>query len=541
MKIKLNDFVNGIISLVISQILIKIFGVIYSVYLTNKTGFGDKGNAIYMSGYQIYALLLTISSIGVPNAISKLIAERNGKKDLVNRERIFLIAVYLFAVIGLIGTIFLYIFSDMFANKFLEIPEASLSLKVLSPAIFCVSISSVVKGFFNGINKIKITAKVQFIEQVLKSFLTILLVEIASKYSNNNSEIMAAFANVATTVATFSSMIYIFKEYAKDTNTYEDKIYFPKERIIYIIRNILIIAMPMTLNAILSSLGKNIDSITIVKILKQIIGEDEAIKKYGIISSKIDILVSMPLSFNASIAISLIPEITQLKAKNDINELIRKIKFSFLITLVIGVPYCFGIYSYSNDILTILFPNASEGAILLKISAFGIIFSMLTQTINAILQALGNNKIPVFASIVGIIFKLFSNIYLIPIEGIYEKGAIIGNVLSSIITFWVVYYSLKKKIILDFKLIKLSFKSILGSLIMIIFSLFVKENILKYYINGSSLGLISIGISVMSYVFLVFFMKVFDKEEMFKSIDKSRVARVGSGKSLKNKKKIEKK
>lgn len=541
MKIKLNDFVNGIISLVISQILIKIFGVVYSIYLTNKTGFGDEGNAIYMSGYQIYALLLTVSSIGVPNAISRLIAEKNGRKDIVNRERIFLIAVYLFAIVGLIGTIFLYLFSDIFANKFLEIPEATLSLKVLSPAIFCVSISSVVRGFFNGINKIKITAKVQFIEQVLKSFLTIILVEISSKYSNNNSEIMAAVANFATTLATFFSMIYIFKEYQKNTNIYEDKIYFQKERIIYIIRNILIISMPMTLNAILSSLGKNIDSITIVKILKKIIGEEEAIKKYGIISSKIDILVSMPLSFNASIATSLIPEITKLKARNDIGELVRKIKFSFLITLVIGVPYCFGIYNYSNDILNILFPNASEGAILLKMSAFGIIFSMFTQTINAILQALGNNKIPVFASIIGIVFKVFSNIYLIPIEGIYEKGAIIGNILSSVISFLVVYYSLKKIINLEFKISKLSFKPILGSIIMIFVSLFIKKKFLKNYIKGTALGLISIVISVIIYIFLIFLMKILKKEEVLESAENTSFAVLRNRKCLKNKKKFEKK
>lgn len=542
MKIKLNDFVKGIVLLVISQILIKIFGVIYSVYLTNKTGFGDEGNAIYMSGYQIYALLLTISSIGVPNAISRLIAEKNGQKDIVNRERIFLIAVYLFAIVGLIGTVFLYLFSNVFANKFLEIPEAALSLKVLSPAIFCVSISSVVKGFFNGINKIEITAKVQFIEQVLKSFLTIILVEIVSKFSNNNSsEIMAAVANFATTIATFISMIYILKEYTKITNIYVDKKYFPKERIINIIRKILIISMPMTLNAILSSLGKNIDSITIVRILKKIIGEEEALKKYGIISSKIDILVSMPLSFNASISTALIPEITKLKAKNDINELVKKIKFSILLTLIIGVPYCFGIYSYSKDILNILFPNASEGAILLKISAFGIIFSMLTQTINAIVQALGNNKIPVLASIIGIVFKLLSNIYLIPIEGIYEKGAIIGNILSSFISFLIVYHSLKKIIFLDFKILKLSFKPIFGSLMMIIFSLFIKNNVLKNYIKGNSLGLISIVISVIIYIFLFFSMKILNNGEVLESVENSEFAVLKNGKHLKNKKKIEKK
>ena len=540
LKIKLNDFINGIISLVISQILIKIFGVIYSIYLTNKTGFGDEGNAIYMSGYQIYALLLTISSIGVPNAISKLIAEKNGHKDLINRQRIFLIAIFIFAIIGAVGTIFLYIFSEMFASEILEIPKATLSLKVLAPAIFFVSINSVVKGFFNGINKIRITAKVQFLEQVLKSFLTIILVEIASKYSNNNTEIMASAANMATTIATFCSMLYILKEYRKNLNIYEEKINFPKERMKHIIRNILIISMPMTLNAILLSLGKNIDSITVVKILKRIVGEEEALKRYGIISSKIDILVTLPLSFNASISTALIPEITKLKSVNNINEIMKKIELSFLITVIIGIPYCFGIYYYSNDILNILFPNASSGSILLKMSSFGIIFSMLTQTVNAILQALGMNKIPVLASIIGIIFKVFSNIYLIPIEGIYEKGVIIGNILSSISNFLVVYFSLKNMIHLEFKIFNIVLKPILGSIIMIVGALFIKNNVLKMYIKGSLLGLISIVISAIIYVFLVFLMKMIKKNEMLQSIENSRFAKMQNGKCLKNKKKIEK-
>ena len=89
MKIHITDFFKGILSLVISQIFIKLFGVMYTLYITNKTGFGDEGNAIYMSGYQIYALLLTISSIGVPNAISKLISEKNSIGDYTNSKRIF--------------------------------------------------------------------------------------------------------------------------------------------------------------------------------------------------------------------------------------------------------------------------------------------------------------------------------------------------------------------------------------------------------------------------------------------------------------------
>ena len=75
-KEKKQSFMQGIVTLMFSQIIIKIFGLIYKLYLTNKSGFGDSGNAIYSSAFQIYALLLTISSIGVPNAISKLVSER---------------------------------------------------------------------------------------------------------------------------------------------------------------------------------------------------------------------------------------------------------------------------------------------------------------------------------------------------------------------------------------------------------------------------------------------------------------------------------
>lgn len=132
----MTDFLNGILSLIISQVLIKIFGMIYSLYMTNKTGFGDEGNAIYMSGYQIYALLLTISSIGVPNAISKIISEKKSIKDYLNIERTFKIAILLFAMIGFIGCLALFIGAKYISENILQIPEARLSLMVLSPAIF---------------------------------------------------------------------------------------------------------------------------------------------------------------------------------------------------------------------------------------------------------------------------------------------------------------------------------------------------------------------------------------------------------------------
>ena len=73
---KAEGFMKSVLVLMLSQVFTKLLGFVYRVYLTNREGFGDEGNAIYSGGYQIYALLLMLSSIGVPNAISKLVSEK---------------------------------------------------------------------------------------------------------------------------------------------------------------------------------------------------------------------------------------------------------------------------------------------------------------------------------------------------------------------------------------------------------------------------------------------------------------------------------
>lgn len=105
---KTEGFMKSVLVLIISQVFIKLLGFVYRIYLTNREGFGDEGNAIYSSGYQIYALLLTISSIGVPNAISKLVSEKVAIGDEKGAHRIFKAALITFGLIGLSGTMVLF-------------------------------------------------------------------------------------------------------------------------------------------------------------------------------------------------------------------------------------------------------------------------------------------------------------------------------------------------------------------------------------------------------------------------------------------------
>lgn len=520
MNLKISNFLKGIISLVISQILIKIFGVIYTLYITNKSGFGDQGNAIYMSGYQIYALLLTISSIGVPNAISKIISEKKSIKDTVNEKRILLISIMLFAIIGFLGTIILFFGADIIANNILMIPKAKLSIKVLSPAVFFVSVASVFRGYFNGKDKIQITALSQFIEQLLKSILTIIFVEITDKISNNNTEVMAAAANFATTVATCMSLLLVLKKYINLSKGVVNGYDYKKESISQIIKSILIISIPITTSAILSSIGKNIDSITIVRILKNILGEETAINRYGILSSKVDVLISFPLAFNIAVSTALIPEISKLKIKNDIEGVIQKINLSLTISIIIGIPCTVGMFFYSEQIFELLFPNALAGSELLKIASIAIIFSLLTQTINGVLQGIGKNNIPLIASIVGIALKILCNIILVPIQGIYEKGAIIGNIISSIASFIIVCTIMEKNVKTNFNFITISLKSILSSIVMILASYKMYIVFTNMNINKKICIINSLIIAVIVYFFLIFLNKILKKSKILKVLKK---------------------
>ncbi len=342
MKNKKDTFLKGIFTLILSQIIIKVIGLVYKLYLTNKEGFGDTGNAIYSSGFQIYALLLSFSSTGVPNALSKLISERVAIGDNRGAHRIFKISFFIFAIIGGIGATLLFIYAKNIAVYLIQIPEAEYSLIALAPSIFFVAIIAVFRGYFNGMQNFSVIAKSQSIEQIFKTIFTIIIVEYVSAFSLKNTMLMAAGANLATSVATVTSFMYVFiyfigkrKEIAQDIKSSTN--YIPT-RIRKTIKKIICVSFPISLSSIMSSCNKNIDSFTVVRFLKKFMNEDEAKRQYGILSGKVDTLCMLPLSLNIALVTTLVPSISIANAKNNIKEVREKSKLFLLINFLIGIP-----------------------------------------------------------------------------------------------------------------------------------------------------------------------------------------------------------
>lgn len=523
MKTKKESFMSSVLILMISQVLIKILGLIYKLYLTNREGFGDKGNAIYSSGFQIYALFLTISSIGIPGALAKLVSEKIAIGDTKGAHRIFKIAFVTFGLIGFLSSTILFLGAGYISNTLLQIPEAELTLVALSPSIFFVSISCVIKGYFTGRENLKVTANSHTLEQFFKTVLSVIIVEMVALTTGTDTTIMAAGANLATTLATVLCFLYLYKYYSKMRKEIAFELKRAtknkRTRIIKTIKQILSVSIPMSMTAILGTINKNIDSMTVVRGLKSFLSEEQAKIQYGILSGKVDTLVTLPMSLNMAFATALVPSISSSKAIGDIETIRKRVLFSMLISMLIGMPCMIIMILFAKQILELLFPNATSGAFIYQISCLGIIFIVLEQTISGALHGLGKMLTPAIALGIGVIIKFILNMYLIPINPSDfflggTTGAAISTVVCHAVALTIEFKILSKNINLKLDKNKFIVKPVIACLIMGTIA-YIFNITLFQCLNEKISTMLLILMCVIIYILLLIILRVFSEEEIY--------------------------
>lgn len=520
-KLKKTSFLKNIAILLFAHIFIKILGVINKIYLTNKTGFGDEGNAIYSSAFQVYALFLTISSIGIPNAVSKLISERLAIGDTKGAQKVFKIAILFFGIIGFLLSVILFTFAHKIAYEWIQIPEAELSLLALSPAIFFTSISAIIKGYFNGRENLNVGANSQTIEQIFRTILTIALIEFIAQTTGLDTKVMAAGAAMASTISEITCFAYLYKYYKSVKRDIaveiKNSVNYKYKGIRQTIKEILCVSLPMSISPILGGINKNIDSMTIVRGLKNFMTDTEATLQYGILSGKVDTLVSFPLSFNAAFTSTLIPVVSSAKANGNYERTKKKIEFSMLVSVLIGLPCTVGMIVLAAPILKFLFPNQPSGAFLLQISSISITFLMLNQNINSVLLGLGKTVLPALCTIIGLIIKLVLNNILVPINPSTfilggTAGAATATVIYHIVSYFISIHILKTNLKIEFG-IKNIIKPLIATAMTTIVIIFCYNEFLSIFSEKLCI-IITITISAIVYVILLLILRVFSENEI---------------------------
>ena len=516
------SFLMNVLTIIFAQIAVKLLGFAYRMVITNVPGFGDIGNGYYNFGYQIYTLLLAVSSIGIPNAISKLVAERCALDDYRGAIKVFKTALVLFTFVGLFFSGVMFFFADFIADVVFDTPPTAYTIRALSPAIIFVSVSSVIRGFFAGQQNMHATNTSQVLEQFLKSVSTILIV---LAMAGAKPEYMAAGATLSTTLSTFLSCAYLFCFLGAHKKSISENIKAAppvkiKANALSTAKTILMVSIPISLGSIVASLNRVIDIVTVVRGVKTALSAsfpnaaklgEEAVRLSGILS-KTDILVNLPLALNTAFATVLVPTVAAALALHD-NETARsKVSFSMLISVVIAAPCTAGYIALAQPILSMIYPAASDGGLIFAMVAPTVFFSALSQTMYGSLQGMGKIFTPALSVLCGGIAKLILNLVLIPIPSINIYGAPIGSVVCQAVAFFVSFTVLRKNLKVKLDPVRYFIKPFIASAVMGVCA-FGTEKLLRVFMGrAATLGAIAVGAVV--YFAMIALLRVFRREEL---------------------------
>ncbi len=519
-KKKANSFMKNVVILICSQLLIKVLGLIYKLVITNIPGFGDTGLGYYSAGYQIYALLLTLSSIGIPSVISKLVSERIAIGDTKGAQRIFVVAFRFFTTLGLVLSLALFFGADFIANNILNVPDVAYVMKVLSPAIVFVAMSAVYRGYFSGQQDMKPTSVSQTLEQFLNCVLSITFVYACI---GKDTYIMAAAGNLSTTCAIVITFVYLLRYYKHNKLNTSDSIVSPEKKKSNkeLLKTILGISIPITVSSLISVISGVIDTATVSNCMQiaysDVESSKEALEQIAMsatgILSKVDTLVSFPLAINLAFSTALVPAVSEALAKKDKKTASRRLSFSFFASLIIIIPCALGFIVLAQPILSMIYPTASDGAGVMQIASISMIFTALTQTMTGGLYGVNQSKIPAIAAGLGAVIKFILNMILISYRNIGIYGAAISSFVYQIIVFLICYAVLNRcvKMHITFKAHVL--KPVLSGLGMGIIVYF-SYNLFNSFLGNTISTLISIVIGAVSYCLLILFTKALTKEDI---------------------------
>jgi len=511
---------GNVVMLICSQLLIKILGFVYRLVITNVEGFGDTGVGYYAAGYQIYALLLTLSSTGIPSVVSKLVSERLAINDKAGAQRVFKISLLFFTALGLVFSFGLYFGAGFIANHILNVADTVYVMKVLAPAIVFVSISAVLRGYYSGQQNMKPISISQTLEQFLNCVLSITFVYACV---GKDAYIMAAAGNLSTTLSIILAFVYMVIYYRRHKIVQEPGQVSPekdksnKE----LLKTILAISIPITIGSVISVIGSVIDTATVsncIQVAYRNMGmtkealETLAMSKSGILS-KIDTLVTFPIAINTAFSTALVPVIAESIAKKDLETARKRMSFSLFASILIILPCAMGFTVLADSILKMIYPSASDGALILQLSTIPMIFIALSHTMSGGLYGLNLSKVPAISLGIGVIVKTFLNIILISNPDINIVGAVIGSIVCQLISFSICYYVLKTKLALKMDKRKTLLKPMIASIIMGLV-VYGAHHLLNSVMSNTLNTIISIGVGAISYFISIIALRILSKEDM---------------------------
>lgn len=426
---KKTSFLKGAFILTVAGFIVKILGAVYRIPLAMMIK--DEGMGLYQMAYPIYVTLLSLSTAGLPTAISKLVSSNIALKKYKNAFRIFRVSLAFLGIIGFFSTAALIIYAPYLSARVLGNPKAYYSLVSIAPAIFFVSIMSSFRGFFQGLQDMTPSAISQVVEQIGRVATVFFL---ASLLLPKGVEYAAAGAAFGPVVGAVLGLLVLVAVYYRKQNEIKIKMMEDLEKRldspIKIFKDLMIFAVPITLGGLIIPV-MNLADAAIVPMRLQVAGFSvtRATELYGQLTGMAAPLINLPAIVTISLSASLVPAISEAVATNNYKLASERARLGIRIALIFAIPAAVGLFALATPVSVLLYKNAEAG-IPLSILAWGIIFLSLQQTTTGILQGVGRAAVPVYNLLLGAVTKIITNYVLTAIPSINIRGAALGTVLG---------------------------------------------------------------------------------------------------------------
>lgn len=423
--------------LAMASILVRIIGMIYRIPMANIIG--DDGNGIYSAAFEVYNILLIISSYGMPMAVSKMVSAKCARRKYKESYKVFRCAMLFSVISGGLMAVFVFFGAGWIEKTFFsKFHGISIPLKVLAPTIFIVAVMGVFRGLYQGQKTMMPTAVSQILEQIVNAVVSI----VAAYYlmmdhsaSKHLSAWGAAGGTMGTCIGALSALILLFliyliyrpvlykqmrRDHSKQVETTAETYHL-----------IFWTVIPIILSQTVYQLSGIID-VTVYNYAMEMRNVDDQIVRtmQGIYSTKYRLLVSVPIAVSTAIASSMIPSLVASVTAKDKQSVHAKVNMAVKFNMIIAFPSAVGLAVLAIPIIRLLFPSADyqTGGLMLMTGSACIIFYALSTVTSGVLQSIDRMSLPVYHSLVSLILHVILIFVLLRFTGMGAYALVIGNV-----------------------------------------------------------------------------------------------------------------
>ena len=421
------NFLQGTALLAMATAIVKVIGALYKIPL--NAIIGKQGFGYYSTAYEIYSVLLMISTAGLPVAMSRMISQVSALDHTNQIRRIYSTARAIFLGLGITGTLLMTLFCRQLA-AFQNQPDAWAAIGCLGPCVLLICIMSTFRGFFQGRSNMLPTSVSQVIEAIVKLVVGIVLALVILK-TTNSVALAAGGAILGVTASCLVSSVYLFgcfrKSYAALPAGTDTPDSFGKTA-----KQLLTIAVPITLGSAGLQILTALETKIYMGQLLATMSQNSADIQRGIYSMT-QTIFNMPCAFITPITISVIPAITAQLTLKKHRDAAQTEESAVRVMALISMPCAFGLAVLAEPVTALLGGYTGEDLVLatrlMTILGISIMFNAVVLVTTSIMQAHGHVNRPVVNMLIGGLIKLAAVFVLTGNPHIGIAGTPIGTLL----------------------------------------------------------------------------------------------------------------